>query len=194
MSAEEVCEFVMRDVLYYQNSGGGVTFTGGEPTYQPEFLIEMARLCKKQGLHIVIETCGYFPWDSAAEAFHLTDIVYMDIKHLDSAKHKSVIGAENKVILENALHIDQLNKPIRIRVPLIPGFNDSTAAFGPILRFASGLKNLEKVQILPYHRFGVDKYERIGWGYSLTELEPPPKGTVEKLLALAGSQNVNCTL
>ncbi len=194
VSVEEVCNVVMQDVLFYQNSGGGVTFTGGEPTYQPEFLTAMAKDFKKQGLHLVIETCGLFSWNTAVDAFSLFDMIYLDIKHVDQEKHRAVTGESNAVILENAHRIDQLGKPIRIRVPLMPGFNDSTEDFGGIVRFASGLSNLEKMQVLPYHKYGIAKYERIGWGYSLADLEAPPESTIEKLLALAKRQNVICTL
>lgn len=194
VSVDEVFDTVMKDSLFYQNSGGGVTFTGGEPTYQPEFLTEMVKHFKKQGLHLVIETCGMFPWDSVAEAFSLIDIIYLDIKHVNNEEHQRVTGASNTTILENARHIDEMQKTIRIRVPIIPGFNDSIEDFGQILHFASGLRNLDKVQILPYHKFGINKYDRIGLGYSLTELEAPQNSTIDTLLALAESQNVICTL
>lgn len=194
VTAEEVCDIVMQDVLFYRNSGGGVTFTGGEPTYQPEFLQAAAKACKKQGLHLVIETCGLFSWDALAETLDVFDMIYLDIKHPESDKHMAVIGESNTVILENARRIDGLNKPIRIRIPLIPGFNDSIEAFGAIVRFAAGLTNLERIQLLPYHKFGVSKFERIGLGYSLADLEAPPESTVEKLLALAKRQKVPCTL
>jgi pyruvate formate lyase activating enzyme len=184
----------MGDAIFYQNSGGGVTFTGGEPTYQPEFLTAMAKRFKQQGLHLVIETCGLFHWESAAESISLMDIIYLDIKHVNAEEHRLLTGESNALILANAQHMDQLEKPIRIRVPLIPGFNDSLEDFGETVRFATRLKNLERIQILPYHKYGISKYERIGWGYSLTELEPPPKSHVDLLLALAESHKVVCTL
>jgi pyruvate formate lyase activating enzyme len=194
MSVEEVYNTVMKDEQFYQDSGGGVTFTGGEPTYQPEFLTAMAKKLKKADVHLVIETCGMFSWDSAAEAFSLMDIIYMDIKHADSEKHRTVIGQSNDSILENALHIDKLMKPIRIRVPLIPGFNDSIEDFSATLKFAACLNNLEKVQILPYHKFGIAKYDRIGLEYSLTHVEPPPNQIVDDLLALAKRHKIPCSL
>lgn len=194
VSVEEVGDIVMRDSLFYHNSGGGVTFTGGEPTYQPEFLTALAKYLKKLGLHMVIETCGMFDWETVEEAFSLLDIIYMDIKHINAQKHQMVTGQSNAIILENARRIDKLQKPIRIRVPLIPGFNDSSEDFGAIVRFASSLNNLERVQIIPYHNFGISKYGNIGRQYSLTELETPSKAAVEKLLQLAESQNVFCTL
>jgi pyruvate formate lyase activating enzyme len=193
MSVEKVYDTVARDIPFYKNSNGGVTFTGGEPTYQPEFLTAMASEFKQRGLHLVIETCGYFPWESVATAFQLMDIVYLDIKHVDDAKHRAVIGEGTALILENARRIDALEKPIRVRVPLIPGFNDSPEDFSAILRFASEIKGLDKVQVEPYHRFGISKYEHIGWGYSLEELEPPSEAAVDNLLSLAESIGVPCT-
>jgi pyruvate formate lyase activating enzyme len=191
---EELFDVAMRDALFYQNSGGGITFTGGEPTHQPEFLTALAKRFKKHGLHLVIETCGFFAWDSVQEAISLLDIIYLDIKQTNAEKHQRFTGESSAVILENAQRMDRLKKPIRIRVPLIPGFNDSIEEFSEILHFAASLKHLEKVQILPYHKFGIAKYDRIGWGYSLSGLEPPPKQHVDLLLALAKNYPVTCTL
>lgn len=194
MTVEQACDAVMRDFSFYQNSKGGVTFTGGEPTYQPEFLTAMAKEFKKLGLHLVIETCGAFKWDSVAEALPLMDIFYFDIKHVDDAKHREFTGEGCAEILENAKRIDQLQRPIRVRVPLIPGFNDSPDEFAGILHFAAGLKNLDKVQVLSYHKFGVAKYERVGVGYPLPEIESPSNEAVAALLVLADKENVACTL
>lgn len=193
-SVAELGELITRDALFYQNSGGGVTFTGGEPTFQPEFLTAMAKSFKKLGLHLVIETCGLFPWDSAEEAFSLLDVIYLDIKHINNDKHRLVTGESNTVILENTRRMDKLQKPIRIRVPLIPGFNDSVEDFRETLSFAAGLDNLERVQILPYHKFGIPKYDRIGWGYSLSALEPPAKNNIEQLLAQSENYKIICSL
>ena len=194
MTVEQVCDVVMRDFSFYHNSHGGVTFTGGEPTYQPEFLTALARELKKLGLHLMIETCGVFPWESVAEALSLIDIFYFDIKHVDDAKHRAFTGEGCAQILDNARRIDQLQKPIRIRVPLIPGFNDTAEEFAGILDAAAGLKNLEKVQVLPYHKFGVAKYERVGQGYSLSELANPAPEVVAGLLAQAERTHVPCSL
>lgn len=193
-SAKEVADIIMQDVAFYRNSNGGVTFTGGEPTYQPEFLTRMAQALKRLGLHLVIETCGLFQWSDVSEALSLMDIFYLDIKHADAEKHASWTGEDNVTILENAHRIDELNKPIRVRVPLIPGFNDSPEEFAAILRIASQLRNVDKVQILPYHKFGVAKFDRIGWGYSLAELESPSQPAVQELLHIAEREHVACTL
>lgn len=192
MTVEAVYEEVARDLPFYENSGGGVTFTGGEPAYQPEFLNAMAFYFKKRGYHMVIETCGHFAWDSLAEAISRMDIVYLDIKHMDEKKHRHWIGEGNAVTLENAGRMDAIGKKIRVRVPLIPGFNDSEEEFSAILRFASKLKNLDTVQVEPYHRFGVPKFDRIGWGYSLDELKPPSEAAVAELLRLADNLGVPC--
>jgi len=193
-SLKEVADLVMQDDAFYRNSGGGVTFTGGEPTYQPEFLTRLTQTLKQLGLHLVLETCGWFQWSEMAGALALMDIFYFDIKHADAERHASVTGESNETILENAQRIDKLNKPIRIRVPLIPGFNDSREEFAAILRVASKLRNLDKVQILPYHQFGVPKFDRIGWGYSLAELEPLSQPVVHELLQIAEREHVACTL
>jgi pyruvate formate lyase activating enzyme len=193
-SVEEVAKLVMQDAAFYYNSGGGVTFTGGEPTYQPDFLTAMAKALKKRGLHLVIETCGVFQWSDVEEALSLIDIFYLDIKHADANKHASVTGESNTTILENIERIDGLNKPIRVRVPLIPGFNDGPEEFAAILRVAGKLRNVDKVQVLPYHRFGVSKFDRVGWGYSLPDLESPSPVAIQELLQIAEREHVACTL
>ncbi len=194
MSVEQVCDAVMRDSSFYWNSGGGVTFTGGEPTCQPEFFSSMVTEFKKHGLHLVLETCGAFQWQAVTQALPLIDIFYFDIKHIDDGKHRRFTGEGTAEILENAKRVDALGKPIRVRVPLVPGFNDSPEEFAGILRFAAGLKNLDKVQVLPYHRFGVAKYERVGVGYSLSSITSPARASVAELLALAERENVACGL
>ncbi len=194
MTVEQVWDAVSRDFSFYWNSGGGVTFTGGEPTYQPEFFSSMVTELKRQGLHLVLETCGAFRWQTVAEALSRIDIFYFDIKHTDDDKHRRFTGEGTAEILENAKRVDALGKPIRVRVPLIPGFNDGPEEFTAILRFASGLRNLDKVQILPYHRYGVSKYDRVGVGYPLPSLKGPDKSAVAELLTLAERQEVACTL
>jgi pyruvate formate lyase activating enzyme len=193
MTVAEACHAVMRDFAFYQNSQGGVTFTGGEPTAQPEFFTAMVKEFKKLGLHLVIETCGVFEWESVAEALSLIDIFYFDIKHTDETKHLAFTGEGCARILENAKRVDRIGRPIRVRVPLIPGFNDSPEEFAGILRFAAGLTNLDKVQILPYHKFGIAKYDRVGMGYTLKDLGNPSKEAVAALLAVAEKENVACT-
>jgi len=194
MTVEQVCDTVMRDFSFYHNSNGGVTFTGGEPTYQPEFLTAMAKELKKRALHLVIETCGAFDWESVAEALSLIDIFYFDVKHVNDEKHQNFTGEGCARVLENARRIDQLQKPIRVRVPLIPGFNDSSDDFAAILRFAATLKNLDRVQVLPYHKFGVAKYERVGIGYAFQEVDSPSPQAVAGLLSLAAREHIPCAL
>ncbi len=194
MTVEEVTDAVMKDFSFYQNSHGGVTFTGGEPTCQPEFLTAMVKEFKKLGLHLVIETCGAFDWETVKEALPGIDIFYFDLKHTEDAKHRAFTGEGCTQILENLKRTDQLGKPIRIRVPLISGFNDSPEEFAGILYFAAGLKNLDKVQVLPYHKFGVSKYDRVGVGYSLQGVEPPSNEAVTALLERAKQENVACSL
>ncbi|HKS72742.1 MAG TPA: glycyl-radical enzyme activating protein [Terriglobales bacterium] len=193
-TVSEVVDEAMQDVAFYLNSGGGVTFTGGEPTYQPEFLLALTRALKRRGIHLVIETCGVFQWSHVEEALSLIDIFYFDLKHADAEKHAAVTGESNAVILENIERIDRLNRPIRVRVPLIPGVNDSPEEFAAILRVAAKLHNVDKVQVLPYHKFGIAKFERIGWGYPLPDLESPAKPAVQALIKIAQREHVACTL
>ena len=129
VTVDEVLEEVLKDVRFYKRSGGGVTLSGGEPLAQPRFAKQLFERCKREGLHTTLDTCGCAPWPSIRELLEYVDLVLFDIKHLDAAKHAEATGRDNRLILENAKRIAK-RKPMRVRVPLIPGFNDSAAVGG----------------------------------------------------------------
>jgi len=171
MMVEEVVEIVRKDELFYRNSGGGVTASGGEPTYQPDFLKELFRQCQSCGIHTTLDTCGYVRWEVMAEILDYVDLVYYDLKHMDAERHKELTGVDNELILDNARRISQSGKPIVIRIPLIPGCNDSEANIKAIAEFVTGIK-VVRVDIVPFHQLGSKKYERLGLIYKLGEAKP----------------------
>jgi pyruvate formate lyase activating enzyme len=158
MSVEEVLREVLRDVTFYRRSGGGVTLSGGEPLAQPRFSREVLRRCKEEGLHTALDTCGCAPWPRLKEVLEYADLVLFDVKHLDAAKHREATGRDNRSILENAKRIAKF-KPLRVRVPLIPGFNDSAETVGDIVRFAEDELGGPPVDLLPYNRLGEIKFD-----------------------------------
>jgi pyruvate formate lyase activating enzyme len=158
MSVEEVMSEILKDNPFYLNSGGGATFSGGEPLMQPEFLCSLLSLCKANGISTAIETCGYADWDSYVKAAPNTDVFLFDIKHMDTEHHKRFTGKDNRQILENCRNLAKLGKNIIIRVPVIPTFNMDTKSLGDIVSFAVEL-DVKEIDLLPYHRFASNKYK-----------------------------------
>lgn len=180
VTVDEVLEVVKKDALFYRNSGGGITASGGEPTFQPQFLLALFKKCQESNIHTVLDTCGYVRWETLKEILEYTELVFFDIKHLDSAKHIEQTGVDNKLILENARKIVEQGKPIRIRLPLIPGFNDSEENIGQTASFLRTL-GVNEIDLLPYHQFGKNKYVRLGKIYKLNNLESYQQQQIEKI-------------
>ena len=170
-SVDEVVEVVRKDELFYRNSGGGVTASGGEPVYQPDFLIELLRQCQRYGLHTTLDTCGYVKWGVMEEILDHTDLVYYDLKHMDTGKHREFTGVGNELILDNARRISQSGKPIVMRLPLIPGYNDSEENIKATAEFVTGIE-VVRLDIVPFHQLGSNKYQRLGRVYQLIGLKP----------------------
>ena len=139
----EVMKEVLSDRAFYKNSGGGVTLSGGEPTYQPNFALAILKSCKEVGLHTVLDTCGYVSWSTMERLLEYVDLVYYDIKCIDAEKHAAVTGLRNDIILDNAKKVAKF-KPMSVRVPLVPGFNDSEAEIEAIVRETFPLFELDE--------------------------------------------------
>jgi pyruvate formate lyase activating enzyme len=163
MTAGEVVKVVLKDLKFYETSGGGVTLSGGEATFQPEFAIAILEACKRSGLHTAIETCGHTSWEVLERFLGCTDLVLFDIKHMDDKAHREGTGISNEKILQNAAKLAKV-KAMRIRVPLIPGFNDSEENVRKIAAYAATLPNEVAVDLLAYNPLGEGKYESLGKG------------------------------
>lgn len=159
---------IERDRIFLQKSGGGVTFSGGEPLMQPVFLGEAIDACRAAGLHTAVETSGFgsrAAIDTAARA----DLVLFDLKILDDERHRQFTGVPNRVILENFAHLAARHSDVRVRVPVIPGVNDDAENLGGIGELARA-HGIRRIDLLPYHTAGIAKYERLGRAYSLPEV------------------------
>jgi pyruvate formate lyase activating enzyme len=167
LTVDQVMEVVRRDSVYYENSGGGVTFSGGEPTTQPDFLAACAEQCQKEGIHTALDTSGFVEGSILQRILPVFDLFLFDVKHMDSQRHERLTGVDNIMILENLRQIDQTAKPIWIRIPLIPGYNDSRENLGQIAELVHNLKAVRKISILPYNTAAGAKYHLIGQDYSL---------------------------
>ena len=168
MTAEDVLREVRKDKLFYKNSGGGVTLSGGEPLMQPLFSRELLRMCKKENIYTAIETSGYASWSNFKKILPFTDLIFYDIKHIDPLKHKEFTGKSNVLILDNFKKIVKEDLDIVIRIPSISGYNDAKEQITIMGEFLKGLKGIVQIELVPYHKLGISKYKRIGREYGLT--------------------------
>lgn len=158
----EVLAEILQDRIFYDESGGGVTLSGGEPLMQPEFAVELLAACRVQGLHTAVDTCGYGRCEDLLALAAVTDLFLYDVKILDDDRHRQYTGASNVVILENLKALCQVRADVWIRVPVIPGFNDSARDVEAIAAWVASLGNIRRLHLLPYHALGRNKAERVG--------------------------------
>ena len=184
MTVGEVAEEVEKDRMFYETSGGGVTLSGGEPLAQPAFAQALLRECKKRGFHTALETSGMGKWNVLAGLIDCLDLVFYDIKLLDSERHRRRTGVDNRPILENLRRLSDRFAPIVVRIPLVPGVNDSREDQMQMYRFVSGLKRISRIEIMPYHRLGLTKYEGLGRTYDLASLPSLNKKELSHLVDL----------
>jgi len=189
ISVEEVLKVVEKDIPFYRSSNGGVTISGGEPLVQPEFTREVLKACKERGIHTVLDTSGYGRWEDLNEILKYVDLTLYDIKHMDPLKHKAYTGVSNELILENVRRMGQKKMPIVIRLPIIPGINDSEKNINDLIGLIEEVSPL-RVDLLPYHRLGVSKYRMLGREYGLQGLEPPNREHLNHIRNLLISHKV----
>jgi pyruvate formate lyase activating enzyme len=171
MSADEVVFKVLEDKPFYQN-GGGVTLSGGEPLLQSDFCIEILSLAKNNGIHTCIETCGYTSKEVILKSAEYTDLYLYDYKETNPVLHKKFTGVDNALILSNLRLLDNLGKKIVLRCPIIPSYNAREDHFKGIGDVASSLKNIEQVELEPYHSIGEQKYKNLGMKYETKSYMP----------------------
>jgi len=180
MTVAEVLRRVLDDKIFYQNSGGGLTVSGGEPLAQGEFVGELCKLSKEEGIHNVLDTTGYASWQVMEKVLKYVDLVLYDVKHMDSKMHKEGTGVGNELILKNARRTASIVKTW-IRIPLISGFNDSDWNVEKLIKFASEL-DVEKISILPYHEWGISKYIKLSRVYPMKGVKPIPKNRLKQIV------------
>ncbi|MDO4521562.1 MAG: glycyl-radical enzyme activating protein [Eubacteriales bacterium] len=182
----EVMEIVEKDRNYYRRSGGGLTLSGGESLCQPEFARDLLRAAKEQGITTALESMACAKYEVIESILPYLDQYLMDIKHMNSAKHREFTGKGNELMLENAKKVAASGRTeLSIRVPVIPGFNDTEAEIAQIAQFAGSLGNVKRMHLLPYHRLGQDKYEGLGRPYLMGDVLPPTTEKMERLLQTA---------
>ena len=183
-SVDVLMDLIMRDRAYYQRSGGGVTFSGGEPLTQPEFLLAMVRKCRENRVHVTVETCGCGDYGRFAPVIPYVDLFFFDLKHADPDTHRKLTGVSQDGILANLRHIDRDAEEMIIRIPLIPGLNDDADNLSALARIIAPLSSVRKVELMPYHALGASKYAMLGREYPLAGMQTPSPAECKRCVAV----------
>lgn len=194
VTVAEIMPELLADENYYRRSDGGITLSGGEILGQPDFARDLLRACKENGLHTAVESTANAPYEHIEKILPYLDLYLMDIKHMDSAKHKEYTRAGNELILENAKKLATSGVELVIRTPVVPGFNDTAEEIRAISKFAASLKTVREHHLLPYHRLGQDKYAGLDRNYALEGVEPPAQEKMEYLLSIAEESGLKCQI
>ncbi len=181
MLVDEVLKEILKDRIFYEESGGGVTFSGGEPLMQSKFLIELAKRCKFAGIHTTLDTSGFSKWETLENVIKYIDLILFDLKIVDDEKHIEFVGSSNKLIIDNLKKLKEKNVDIFLRLPIIKGINDSMTDAEEVLEVIRGNENIKQINLLEYHKMGMEKYPRLGKKYELTGDEKPDKETIDGL-------------
>ncbi|UCG46913.1 MAG: glycyl-radical enzyme activating protein [Phycisphaerales bacterium] len=182
MTASEVIAEIERDLIFYDESGGGATFSGGEPLMQPDFLLKLLQQCRSREIHTAVDTTCHAEPDLLEKVAAATDLFLCDFKHVDREMHRRFTGVDNDLILKNIRRLADAGKQIVIRIPIVAGFNDYRAAVEMAGKFAASLPNVEEIDILPYNSGGLSKAPRLMGNFDLMQAEAPDD---EKMAAIA---------
>jgi pyruvate formate lyase activating enzyme len=181
VTVAQVMAEIERDIAFYDQSGGGVTFSGGEPLLQRDFLLALLRACQEKEIHTTVDTCGFATWETLDRLREHVDLFLYDLKLIDDARHPRFTGVSNELILQNLQRLSTLGHDIILRVPIIPGINDDEENLRQTGAFAAALPCLKRLDVLPYHRAGADKCSRLNRVYGLPETRPPSDERVSEM-------------
>jgi pyruvate formate lyase activating enzyme len=184
MTAGEVFRKICQDRPFFDESGGGITVSGGEPLLQIEFLCELLVKCKENGIDTVIDTAGCVSSENVRAIYPLTDLFLYDLKIFNDEKHKRFTGNSNKLSLRNLISLGETNCGIWVRIPLIRGVNDSHEEISSMARFLALYSRTDRVELLPYHDYGVGKYRSLGKTYMLHDNRTPDQVFLKEALAI----------
>ena len=192
--ASALVRTLLRDRVFFDESGGGVTFSGGEPLLQAAFVTEVMRLLRAEGVHTALDTCGYCRRDDLCVAAQHADLVLYDLKLMDDARHRAATGVSNRPILDNLAALAGTTTEIWIRVPIIPGVNDDAANIDATAAFVGALGIAARIDLLPYHATGAAKFARVGLDDTLGGTEPPDALHLDALAARVRAAGVAATI
>jgi len=181
VTTEQIVKEILKDVPFYDESGGGVTFSGGEPLLQYEFLLSLLQACKERAIHTAVDTTGFTSYSILEIVSKFVDLYLYDLKTLDDVKHLEFTGVSNKIIIENLKRLVDWGKQMIVRIPLIPGLNDENGSILQTAEFIGSLGSINEIHLLPYHKSGIEKYSRLGKIYPMNTKEPPSRETMLRL-------------
>ena len=184
LTERQVLDIILQDRIFYEESGGGATFSGGEPLAQAPFLKSLLLGCRAQGIHTAVDTSGMGRLQALLEIAPLTDLFLYDLKLLDEVRHRQHTGVSNRLILENLQALGSRHRNIWVRVPIIPGINDQTSDLQAIADFAAGVGGVRQVNLLPFHQHGAHKAHRLGQSPLLSELAPPSPALLQSAMEI----------
>jgi pyruvate formate lyase activating enzyme len=173
MSSQQVIDEILKDRIFYEESAGGVTFSGGEPLMQPEFLYSLLSQCRNEGIHITLDTSGYAPQSILEKIVDYVDLFLYDLKLFDDEEHKKYTGVSNELIHQNLSFLIKRKQDVIIRIPIIPGITDTSENLSQIGNYLSELQYISRVDILPYNKMSKSKYTRLEKPYKLNNIVPP---------------------
>ncbi len=180
-TVSELMKEIEKDVIFYDESGGGITISGGEPLMQPEFLYGLLKECKAKDIHTAVDTSGYASQGIFNKIYDYVDLFLFDLKIIDEKEHLKYVGVPNKLILSNLINLNQKGKKVRIRVPLIPGITDSEKNLNQIIETISNLKTISNIDLLPYNEMSEGKYSRFKKQFELKNLKTQPEVTINRI-------------
>lgn len=184
MAIDQIVAEVERDVAFYDESGGGVTISGGEPLVQPNLLLGILHACKAREIHTALDTCGYAPWSILDGVRPYVDLFLYDLKVVDQVRHEELTGVSNELIVRNLRALVELRHQVILRVPVIPGVNDDAKQFQQMGAFAAKLAPGIRIDLLPYHHTAADKYARLNRSYGLRHLQTPSGEHIDRLVQI----------
>lgn len=184
ISVDEIMKEIEKYRSFLKFSGGGVTISGGEPCAQPKFIMEIFRRCKEAGFHTALDTSGYISVSITAPLLEYVDLVLLDIKSFDPGVYKEVTGVEIEPTLDFARYLQKIKKPTWVRFVLVPGLTDGEENVRGLARFVATLDNVEKVEVLPFHKMGEYKWKELRLDYKLQETQPPSQELVDHVNAI----------
>jgi len=187
MTCPEVMREVLRDKPFYDESGGGVTITGGEPTFQPAFASALLEASHQHGIHTTVETNGSCRRGVMEQIAQHTDLFLFDLKVVASGNERNVTGGNISVVLENLARLNELDRTIIVRFPFVPEYTDSVENVKRLLEFSARLRNVAGLNVLPFHQYGRHKYDALGYPYSLAACPTPPRDKVLEFFSKMGS-------
>ncbi len=183
MTVGEVLDEIRRDTIFYDDSQGGVTFSGGEPLAQPQFLGSLLTACAAEGIHTAVDTCGFAAAEQVLAMAARADLILYDLKMLDDAKHTRLTGVSNALILDNLRALQPVHNNVWLRIPVIPGLNDGEEDLEALKGLAAGLPAVRQINLLPYHQTAKHKFRRLGISYELSDVRPPSAEFMERACA-----------